>query len=158
MLLRSSRQAERSVVINSGSPIYDARGQFMAAIIALLDVTELREAQNQLEQMNRGLELMVTDRTRELSQSNEALKVTIDNLRMTQDQLIESEKMASLGGLVAGVAHEINTPVGVGVTAASFLKEKTDALDSLYQSACPPEKVRSRRPTLNRPVSPRPSC
>jgi signal transduction histidine kinase len=132
MLLRSPR-AERSVVINSG-PIYDARGQFMAAIIALLDVTELREAQDQLEQMNRGLELMVSDRTRELSQSNEALKITIDNLRMTQDQLIESEKMASLGGLVAGVAHEINTPVGVGVTAASFLKEKTDVLDKLYQS------------------------
>lgn len=132
-LLLRGPQSERFVAINSG-PIYDARGHFMAAIIALLDVTELREAQNQLEEMNRSLEGMVADRTRELSQSNEALKITIDNLRMTQDQLIESEKMASLGGLVAGVAHEINTPVGVGVTAASFLKEKTDLLGQLYQA------------------------
>ena len=132
MLLRRPDK-DRFVVINSG-PIYDARGQFMAAIVAILDVTELRETQNLLEEMNRSLERMVGERTRELSQSNEALKITIDNLRMTQDQLIESEKMASLGGLVAGVAHEINTPVGVGVTAASFLKERTDRLDRLYQS------------------------
>jgi len=132
MILRRPDGQEKFVLINSG-PIYDARGRFMAAIVAFLDVTELRDAQDRLEEMNHGLEKMVADRTRELSQSNQALKVTIDNLRMTQDQLIESEKMASLGGLVAGVAHEINTPVGVGVTAASFLKEKTDKLNLLYQ-------------------------
>lgn len=133
MILRRPDGQEKFVLINSG-PIYDARGRFMAAIVAFLDVTELRDAQDRLEEMNHTLEQMVADRTRELSQSNEALKVTIDNLRMTQDQLIESEKMASLGGLVAGVAHEINTPVGVGVTAASFLKEKTDQLSHLYES------------------------
>lgn len=131
MILRRPDGQEKFVLINSG-PIYDARGRFMAAIVAFLDVTELRDAQDRLEEMNHTLEQMVADRTRELSQSNEALTVTIDNLRMTQNQLIESEKMASLGGLVAGVAHEINTPVGVGVTAASFLKEKTDHLAHLY--------------------------
>jgi signal transduction histidine kinase len=106
----------------------------MAAIVAFLDVTELRDTQDQLEALNHTLEQMVGSRTQELSQSNEALKVTIDNLRLAQDQLIESEKMASLGGLVAGVAHEINTPVGVGVTAASFLKERTEALARLYET------------------------
>jgi signal transduction histidine kinase len=106
----------------------------MAAIVAFLDITELHETQDRLEELNHTLENIVASRTRELSQSNEALKVTIDNLRMTQDQLIESEKLASLGGLVAGVAHEINTPVGVGVTAASFLKEKTEGLAKAFES------------------------
>lgn len=58
----------------------------------------------------------------------ETLRQTIDDLRRTQSQLVEAEKMASLGGLVAGVAHEINTPVGIGVTAASHLEETVQAL------------------------------
>ncbi|MBL4748758.1 MAG: PAS domain S-box protein, partial [Magnetovibrio sp.] len=47
------------------------------------------------------------------------LKATLEQLQNTQEGLVEAEKMASLGGLVAGVAHEINTPVGVGLTAAT---------------------------------------
>jgi signal transduction histidine kinase len=50
-------------------------------------------------------------------------------LRETQQQLIESEKMASLGGLVAGITHDVNTPIGISVTASSYLREKLDTLD-----------------------------
>ena len=63
---------------------------------------------------------------RDISERKEAedkLHHTLDELRQTQDVLVQSEKMASLGGLVAGVAHEINTPVGIGVTASSHLSE-----------------------------------
>jgi predicted ATPase/signal transduction histidine kinase len=64
------------------------------------------------------LEEIVEERTRELKQS-------LDTIRKTQDQLVQSEKMAAIGGLVAGVAHEINTPIGIAVSAASHLEDKT---------------------------------
>jgi len=56
------------------------------------------------------------------------LQATLEQLQNTQDDLVQAEKMASLGGLVAGVAHEINTPIGVSVTAVSHLKERADRI------------------------------
>jgi signal transduction histidine kinase len=82
---------------------------------------------NNLQEFNQNLEQLVGDRTHELSN-------TLDALKAAQSQLVESEKMASLGGLVAGVAHEINTPIGVGVTVASALAEHTTDFTSTYKS------------------------
>ena len=81
---------------------------------------ELRRNQDQLEEM-------VKERTIKLQDS-------IENLVKAQHQLIESEKMASLGRLVAGVAHELNTPIGICVTGASFLQEKMQALIKSYEA------------------------
>lgn len=55
---------------------------------------------------------------------NDALEGTLAELRLAQDELIRQEKLASLGALVAGVAHEINTPIGIGITAASHLHDQ----------------------------------
>ncbi|MEH6450616.1 MAG: HAMP domain-containing sensor histidine kinase [Oleispira sp.] len=58
-------------------------------------------------------------KTQQIREKNIELELFISNLKKAQDKLIEVEKMSVLGGLVAGVAHEINTPIGVGITASS---------------------------------------
>ncbi|WP_413204468.1 ammonium transporter [Rhodospirillum sp. A1_3_36] len=68
-----------------------------------------------------------------LREARENAEQALADLRATQDTLVESEKMASLGGLVAGVAHEINTPVGIVLTAATHLQEKTQSLRGLFE-------------------------
>jgi len=84
------------------------------------------KAENELRVHKEHLEDLVKERTQELQSS-------IENLMETQNQLVESEKMASLGRLVAGVAHELNTPIGIGITGASFLQEKLLQLKHTFE-------------------------
>jgi signal transduction histidine kinase len=74
-----------------------------------------------------SLEAKVEQRTQELSNKNR-------ELQEAQKQLVESEKMASLGQLVAGVAHEINTPIGVSYTAATHFAKQTKTMTGIFQS------------------------
>ncbi|MFC5353623.1 trifunctional serine/threonine-protein kinase/ATP-binding protein/sensor histidine kinase [Azospirillum himalayense] len=76
---------------------------------------------------------VTVDRSREneLRDAHEQLHATHAQLKAAQQQLVQAEKMASLGQLVAGVAHEINTPIGIVMTSASYLGEKISALETL---------------------------
>ncbi|MBI1305239.1 MAG: hypothetical protein GC181_01345 [Bacteroidetes bacterium] len=72
---------------------------------------EMRKNRDLTENLNRELEQKVAERTRVLEITNNDLNETLANLKATQGQLIEAEKMASLGQLTAGIAHEINNPI-----------------------------------------------
>jgi PAS domain S-box-containing protein len=97
-----------------------------------IDNSELKQAQTRLLEMNRNLEAIVEERTRELTEAVQELKTTNEKMASMQRFMIQSEKMAALGNLVAGVAHEINTPIGIGVTGTSHLLDKTQGLRSKH--------------------------
>lgn len=82
----------------------------------------LREREIQLQELNESLESLVTERTMRLSQSNEELSKTILDLKQAQAKLILSEKMASLGQLIAGIAHEINNPIAAILASSRNLR------------------------------------
>ncbi|MFT5297381.1 MAG: signal transduction histidine kinase [Colwellia sp.] len=75
-------------------------------------------------QQRKDSQLKMAKQHRLLEQKNHDLNHVIEQLKTTQEELIQKEKMASLGGLVAGIAHEINTPLGICVTGVSHLQEE----------------------------------
>lgn len=77
------------------------------------------------------LKRQVRERTQSLSTAKASLEATVDKLTRTQKQLVQTEKMAALNSIVTGVAHEINTPLGMAITLSSALKEQINQLEDL---------------------------
>ncbi len=105
----------------------DADGHPLAYLAICLDVSEQARAQAELEQLNAELEARVQARTAEL-------RSAMQTLEQAQDELLRAEKMAALGSLVAGVAHELNTPIGNCLTAASTLEERSRDVHRAFEA------------------------
>lgn len=119
-----------------------AVGDEKLILFTLVDVTRQREAEREIRSMNLELELRVQARTEKLAIANSELSQALESVRAMQSELVRSEKLAALGSLVAGVAHELNTPIGNSVTVGSTLQYQVADLSQAF------ERGELRRSTL----------
>jgi signal transduction histidine kinase len=127
------------------TPVFDEQGNISYAIATMQDITERKQAEcdrlrlaQEREAKNVALRM-----NQEIEAKNQELATALQQLQATQKQLVDSEKMAALGQLVAGIAHEINTPLGAIRSSAGniskFLSQTLEQLPTLFQSLSPIE-------------------
>ncbi|HEY9852645.1 MAG TPA: MASE1 domain-containing protein [Leptolyngbyaceae cyanobacterium] len=112
----------------------------LTGLLLAATVNERSQSENRFRELAQTLELKVQERTSELEQKNQELATSFRNLQQTQQQLIQAEKMSSLGQLVAGIAHEINNPVNFIYANLNYVNEYTQQLLDLidiYQGESP---------------------
>lgn len=125
------------------TPLWEP-GETPTFILAVVqDITDRKLAEEKIIKLNNELEDKVAERTQDLERANCELEAAIESLKSAQTQLINTEKMAVLGRLVAGIAHELNTPLGVinsaGGTIERILQKE---LDNVIEFCCKaPEDV-----------------
>lgn len=122
----------------SATATVDEEGRFSGGFAMVTDITEKRRAQEDLRRLNEELEARVRERTRELRDSHAELEGAYRELKLAHASILQQEKMASIGQLAAGIAHEINTPAQYVGNNITFLREALGELlegVAFYQEA-----------------------
>jgi signal transduction histidine kinase len=124
----------------STTPISNEMGHITYAICTFQDISDRQRAESDRLRLaqEREAKNVALQMNREIEAKNQELATALEQLQATQQQLIDSEKMAALGQLVAGVAHEINTPIAAIRSSAgsisSFLSSTLEELPGLFQT------------------------
>lgn len=108
--------------IVSATPILDAKGEFVGVLRMITDISDRKNAEQALRQSESQLRV-----------KNQELEQTLYKLKQTQSQVIQNEKMVSLGRMVAGIAHEINNPISFVYGNIAYVREYANHLLNLIQ-------------------------
>jgi C4-dicarboxylate-specific signal transduction histidine kinase len=122
------KNGEMIWVLVSATGIFDEEGEFIGGFGMVTDITEKKRAEEDLRRLNEELEARVIRRTRELHASHAELVRAYQELKLAHASILQQEKMASIGQLAAGIAHEINTPTQYLNNNIDFLRESLEDL------------------------------
>lgn len=142
LITRSNNQYKSNIfVIVDADHNYVGTGHFMALLKAITEQNINTEFSNLLEVIrvqsddkNKELNDLVNRRTEQLLSSNAQLEKTLEELHYAQETLVQAAKLSALGQLVAGVAHEVNTPLGLTYTLITHFREKLAKISELLDS------------------------
>jgi PAS domain S-box-containing protein len=128
-----NRSDGRQIFVQISQNSFSLMGEHFITVV-FEDITEKFNNELAIHDLNVNLEHRVVERTNALQQANKELASTLETLKRTQEDLVRSEKLAALGSLVAGIAHELNTPIGNTLMVATTLIDQTDVFSVSFES------------------------